>query len=73
MNKPDEVEVVGLRDQIEQLEDLLHDALDYLQHKPICARLLTKKDCDCGLVELMTRVHAELDENGDEDYDEDED
>lgn len=50
----------------DQLEQLLGDMESYLQHKPTCARLLTKKDCDCGLVELMTRVHAELEDDEDE-------
>lgn len=59
-----------LREQIEQLEDLLGDAESYLTHKPTCARLLTKKDCDCGLVDLMTRVHAELEEEDADDEDE---
>lgn len=54
----------------DQLDALLTDALDFLQHKPICSRLLTKGDCDCGLVELMTRVHAELDEDDEEEPDE---
>lgn len=56
----------ALEAERDQLEELLGDAESYLQHKPTCARLLTKKDCDCGLVELQTRVHAEL-ENGDDD------
>lgn len=62
-----------LRDQIEQLEELLGDAETYLQHKATCARLLTRKECDCGLVELMTRVHDELEEEEDEGEEEGED
>lgn len=73
----DDDDLAALREQVEELEaerdmlqDLLGDAESYLQHKPTCARLLTKRECDCGLVELMTRVHEET-ENGDEDDDDD--
>lgn len=60
-------EITDLLDEREALETLLGDAQEYLTHKPNCARLLTKKDCDCGLVELQTRVHAELEHDDDED------
>lgn len=61
-------QVETLEDELDQLHELLGDAENYVQHKATCARLLTKRECDCGLVELMTRVHAEL-ENGDDDED----
>lgn len=63
-------QIETLENELDQLHELLGDAEGYVQHKATCARLLTKRECDCGLVELMTRVHAEL-ENGDDD-DEDE-
>lgn len=64
-------EIDKLLDDREQLEELLTDAQDYLTHKPKCARLLTKKDCDCGLVELQTRVHHELEHDDEDEADQD--
>lgn len=63
-------QVEALETEVDELAGLLGDAEHYVQHKSTCARLLTKRECDCGLVELMTRVHAELEDGDDDDEEE---
>lgn len=79
MSQPSD-EVIQLRDRIGELttqrdtfEELLGEAEEYVQHRATCARLLTKKDCDCGLVEFMTRMHEELGEDEDDSEEDEED
>lgn len=44
------------------LLDLLRAAEDYLEHRPSCERMVRwPKTCDCGLAEVMVKVHAVLD------------